>query len=151
MSGLFACSPRKAKPTASRWARPSVGVLVAVLSLAVLPAAWSDGPQGGGSGSDNGGPANAAPRIEDFVGEEGPGRVWTFTGRVVDEAPGGLTVTFGGIPSLAGQTTITAADGSFSKTVVLQPGEEGYATAVTVDAAGLSSNVARYFVSQTLP
>jgi hypothetical protein len=94
---------------------------------------------------------NQPPVIEDFHACEGLGRVWTFTGVVIDEYPGGLTVTFGGIPSLQAVTAITSGSGTFVVTVVLQPGESGTATAQTVDNEGLASNVAMDIVEQTQP
>jgi hypothetical protein len=89
-------------------------------------------------------PIDLPPLIVDFqVVRVDSGR-YEFTGRVIDEAPGGLVVTFGGVPSAAGQTATTNADGTFSLTLSMQTDgtDMGIVTAVTQDAAGQSSNVA---------
>jgi len=116
--------------------------LPVLLVLCFVTGSFADGPPP---------PENKKPVIEDFSALEGPGRVWTFAGRVVDESPGGLTVTFSGIPSLVGQTAVTAADGTFETLIILNAGEQGWAKAKTVDAQGLASEEALYFVRQTLP
>ncbi len=93
-----------------------------------------------------------APTIGNFQAVEGTNRVWTFSGTVTDgEGAGGLTVTFGGLPTLNGKTVNTAADGTFSLTIQLQVGENGTATAQTTDAWGQASNVAMANVHQTTP
>lgn len=62
---------------------------------------------------------NVAPVIQNFTATQGTNNVWTFTGRVVDEAASGLTVTLtSGMPSLSRLTTTVAADGTF--TIVVQ-------------------------------
>lgn len=93
--------------------------------------------------------ANAAPRIINFVAVETGAGMWTFTGEVVDEAPGGLTITFGGVPvSLQGKTTTTDASGHFAVAFEMNMDgtDDGLATAQTVDSAGQVSNVAVYGV-----
>ena len=93
-------------------------------------------------------PTNLPPEIVDFVVIQiGPG-LYRITGRVIDESPGGLEVTFGGVPSAVGQTATTASDGTFTLTVQMQTdgSDTGNISAVTQDSAGLSSNVATYWV-----
>ena len=96
-------------------------------------------------------PINLPPVIVDFqVVRVDAGR-YELTGRVFDESPGGLVVTFGGVPSAAGQTATTNADGTFSLTLSMQTDgtDMGIVTAVTQDAAGQSSNVAIAWVNPT--
>jgi hypothetical protein len=81
------------------------------------------------------------PTIMGFTCLQETGRVWTFYGWVSDEDPEGLTVSFGGIPSLEGQSTTVRADGSFSFTIELQPGEDGTVTAQTFDWFGQYSEI----------
>jgi hypothetical protein len=94
---------------------------------------------------------SSAPVITGFQANRGSGNCWTFSGTVIDQNPAGLTVTFGGLPSLQGQVATTNASGYFSLTVQLQPGECGMATAQTTDWAGLQSNVATASVVQPAP
>jgi hypothetical protein len=94
--------------------------------------------------------ANAPPQIVNFAAVEIVGGLWRFTGDVVDEAPGGLTVTFGGEPvSLQNVTVTTDANGHFEKTVLLHTdgSDNGLASAQTVDGGGLASNVALYNIN----
>jgi hypothetical protein len=94
------------------------------------------------------GPTNQPPQIVDFaVVRLDTGR-YQFTGRVIDEAPGGLAVTFGGVPTAVGQTTTTNADGTFSLTLQMQTdgSDMGTVTAVTQDVVGLWSNTAGVWV-----
>ena len=63
---------------------------------------------------------------------------YRFDGRVDDEAPAGLTVTFAGLPSLAGQSANVSANGFFSFSATLQSGETGTATVAVTDWYGLS-------------
>jgi hypothetical protein len=93
-------------------------------------------------------PTNLAPVIVDFTVVRLETGGYQFTGRVIDEAPGGLTVTFGGVPSAAGQTATTASDGTFSLILTLRTDgtDMGTVTAVTRDTAGLWSNVAGVWV-----
>lgn len=93
-------------------------------------------------------PTNLPPEIVDFVAVEiGPG-LYRFTGRVIDEAPGGLVVAFGGVPSAEGQSATTNADGTFSLTLQMQTdgSDTGNVSAVTQDASGQTSNVATCWV-----
>jgi hypothetical protein len=93
-------------------------------------------------------PTNLPPEIVDFVVVQiGPGQ-YQITGRVIDESPGGLVVTFGGVPSAEGQSATTSADGTFFLILTMQTdgSDTGLMTAVTQDSAGLSSNVATTWV-----
>ncbi|QJW99415.1 hypothetical protein [Frigoriglobus tundricola] len=97
-------------------------------------------------------PTNAAvtqPQIINFTWSEGTGGIVTFTGQVIDPAPGGLTVSFGGDPeSLQGVKTTTDANGNFSKTLIMKTNgtDNGTATAQTTDKQGLQSNIAMTYV-----
>ena len=94
-------------------------------------------------------PPPPPPEIVNFTATEGTNRYWTFSGQVIDETPAGLTVNFGGIPSLEGATATTDTNGCFSYCVQLYSGESGTATAQTTDWWGQTSNVAEVFVDQT--
>ncbi len=87
---------------------------------------------------------NQPPVIRNFGGAEGTSPQFTFSGVVSDTSPAGLTVTFGGIPSLVGKTATTNADGSFSLTVSLNTNgsDNGTAWAQTTDWNGLTSTEA---------
>jgi hypothetical protein len=76
---------------------------------------------------------NAMPMILDFIATHGAGTIWTFSGRVVDEAPEGLEVELWGLPSVEGLKVSVAADGTFSITVELAEGEDGYVQAWVQD------------------
>jgi hypothetical protein len=82
------------------------------------------------------------PQISTFTASQGDNNMWTFSGNVNAQSPAGLIITFGGLPELVGKTAAVAADGTFSITVQLQPGEIGTATAQTVDWWGQNSNQA---------
>jgi hypothetical protein len=83
-----------------------------------------------------------APQIINFTASASVGNLWVFRGQVIDESAPGLTVTFGGLAQLAGQTTTVASDGSFTFSVFLPAGTYGEATALTTDWWGLQSNLA---------
>ncbi len=87
-----------------------------------------------------------APTIVEFSATYLTGTLWSFSGRVSDESPPGLTVQLGGLTSLAGKTATVGADGRFSLTVALQVGESGLATALTTDWWGLESEMATAYV-----
>jgi len=94
-------------------------------------------------------PANANPQVTNFQGVEVVGGLWRFTGDVTDEAPGGLTITFGGEPdSLQTKTATTDANGHFDVAFLMNTdgSDDGLASAQTVDGGGLASNVALYNV-----
>lgn len=93
---------------------------------------------------------NAAPQIENFAAVEIAAGMWRFTGDVIDEAPGGLTVTLGGEPeSLQGVTVTTDANGRFDIVLLLNTdgSDNGLATAQVVDGHGAQSNLAMYSIS----
>jgi hypothetical protein len=79
-----------------------------------------------------------APVIQNFQGSSGPDDLWTFTGTVVDESPGGLTVRFGGL--LSGHSVTVWSNGTFMYTA--QVTGPGSVTAKTTDWWGLNSNEA---------
>lgn len=92
-----------------------------------------------------------APVISHFraIEEDGPNRTWIFEGRVTDESFTGLTVRFGGLPSLNNQTMTVESNGWFYLIVTLNENEEGSVWCRTTDWWGLESNVAYDLVRQT--
>src|SRR5262245_11741405 len=95
---------------------------------------------------------NAPPQIVNFNAEQVGNGLYIFTGQVIDEAPGGRVVTFGGgVPTVAGQTVVTNTDGTFSLTIRLRTDgtDTGTVSVTTVDAQGLPSNEALVYVSPT--
>jgi hypothetical protein len=112
------------------------------------PVVTSAGPGASGPSAPEGG--NQAPLVTSFVGLPGVGNVWTFQGRVIDESPAGLTVRFGGIPTLQGKSATVGSDGTFCLVIQLTaPQDNGMATAQTTDWGGLNSNVAEFYVTLT--
>lgn len=110
-----------------------------------------DPPGGPVVAQGSGAPApNAAPEIVDFKSEQIANGLFLITGKVIDEAPGGLTVTFGGATSASG-TAVTHADGTFSWLAQLRTDgtDSGFLVATTVDAQGLESDEAMTFLSPT--
>ncbi len=87
-------------------------------------------------------PANVPPLIDDFRCWDTPGG-WSFSGQVLDEAPGGLTVTFGGV--LNGLTATTDASGHFTL-VDVAVSRPGIASAHTVDNQQEGSNYATCYI-----
>jgi hypothetical protein len=87
---------------------------------------------------------SSAPTISNFTAAEAAGYLFTFTGTVTDASPAGLTVSFGGIPSLTNQTTTVASNGTFTFSIQLNPNgsDNGIATAQTTNWWGLQSNLA---------
>ncbi len=141
-----------ASPVAGDPAAPAAGLTAGATPAAPQAAAppHNLGPAGSGLEST---PIEASaetpkPRIINFGAVCNGPRLFSFVGTVVDANPGGLTVTLGGIPSLAGVTVVTAADGSFGKQILLAQGEEGVATAQVTNAQGETSDVARCLVLQ---
>jgi large repetitive protein len=90
--------------------------------------------------------SSAPPSILNFRADLISGTTWVFTGSVSDESAPGLTVHFGGLPSLEGKSITVGDDGTFSFTVALAPGEEGMATALCTDWFGLQSDLASDWV-----
>jgi hypothetical protein len=84
----------------------------------------------GGSGRGNASEQHS-PQIVNFHAVEGENGYWTFEGVVVADCTYGLMVSFGGLPSLQGQTVDVNNDGTFSLMIQLQNGEYGDATAQT--------------------
>jgi hypothetical protein len=94
--------------------------------------------------------SNCPPEIVDFAAAPAENGCFLISGRVIDEHPAGLTVSFGGdVATLYGQTTMTDENGCFSVLVYLNPNgtDTGWLTAVTQDDAGQSSNVAKVYVN----
>jgi hypothetical protein len=94
---------------------------------------------------------NAAPTVVNFSEEQIGNGLFLISGRVVDQNPGGLVVTFSGDTSANGTTVVTNADGTFSDTVQLQGGGTGagFLTAMTIDANGLVSTPVALFLDPT--
>ena len=109
-----------------------------------------EAPSGGLVSGSNPGPAqdgqppvNQAPQIVDFDAENVGNGWWLISGRVVDEQPDGLTVSFGGaVASLANVTVVTDADGEFSYLVQLNNNgtDTGWLSATTTDGQGAPSS-----------
>jgi hypothetical protein len=89
------------------------------------------------------------PAIVNFKAISNGYNSWTFTGQVQDAYAPGMVVQLGGIPSLANSnaSATVQANGTFSCTLLLQPGEQGFGTAQCSDSWGQSSNQATAFVS----
>ena len=87
--------------------------------------------------------ANQAPQIVDLDAEALGNGWYLITGRVIDERPGGLTVSFGGLASMADRTATTDADGYFSYVVQLRTDgtDTGWLSAETTDDLGAASDV----------
>lgn len=94
---------------------------------------------------DNDNP-NTAPIIDSFTAVGGVDDTWTLSGHVTDEHPLGLVVTFGGVLASYGITATVQSDGTFSTTQQFVGLQDGFASAVTVDLAGLSSNLATTYM-----
>jgi hypothetical protein len=130
----------------------------AILRLESLE--WRDQPStldpGGGAADDQYfylTPApNEAPDIVDFTAREVGTGLFLVSGRVIDESPGGLTVTLDGDTAASGTTTTTLEDGTFSVLVRLPTDGTGagYITATTVDNRGLVSDEVSAFVNPTV-
>ena len=118
---------------------------------------WRDQPSGGVISPPpavNGEAAqdkNQRPAIVDFECKEVGNGLYVITGRVVDESPGGLTVTLGGSTSAAGRTIVTQSDGTFRLTIQLKTDgtDAGFITATAVDRAGLVSDPVSRWVDPT--
>jgi len=108
------------------------------------------GKFGGGSpNTGNQDQQHQIPEITDFHAREGEDGCWTFDGLVTADSTWDLTVRFGGLTSLQGQTVHTRSDGTFELYACLQPGERGMATSQTTDWNGVDSNVAQDWVDPT--
>ena len=96
---------------------------------------------------------NQAPQIINYQAQEISNGEFLITGTVVDESPGGLTVTFGGDTVGSGKTVTTNSDGTFSMTLQLplDGTGAGYLTATVTDAQGLVSQTVSVFLDPTTP
>jgi hypothetical protein len=73
------------------------------------------------------------PSISGFTAIQEPGGFWEFKGTVAGTPdPAGMTITFGGLTAIQGDTATVAADGTFDATFQLN-GETGSVTAMTTD------------------
>lgn len=88
--------------------------------------------------------SSQAPAISNFQWVQGANYTFTFTATVTDASPSGLTVTFGGIPSLANQTATVQSNGSVELIVQLNSNgsDNGTASAQVTNWWGLTSNLA---------
>jgi len=94
--------------------------------------------------------STTAPTISNFTTGEYEGNVHTFHGHVNGPNLQGVTVTLGGMPTLANLGPVPLdGNGDFSVTVILSPGEGGTASASVTDANGIISAKARVMVLQT--
>jgi hypothetical protein len=89
------------------------------------------------------------PTIVNFRAIYNGNNSWTFTGQVQGAYGAGMVVTLAGIPSLDSNnaSATVQANGSFSYTITLQPGESGGVTAQCLDWWGQASNEATAYVS----
>lgn len=91
------------------------------------------------------------PVIEGFIAELLSGTTWKISGRVVDEAPGGLTVTFGGALFFSGYySVVTEADGTFTFCADIPEEQEGIASAMVSDQWGLMAAQAETLIESSV-
>jgi hypothetical protein len=85
--------------------------------------------------------SNTAPKIT-LMAYNVSGNLWSFSGRVTDNYAPGLVVTFTSstMPDLNGKTAVVQADGTFSLTVTLQPGEQGWLDVAVTDWWGATGD-----------
>jgi|GEM_PF-3928219 len=117
-----------------------------LMFLICAPDALSQPPPGGTPGGNATPPTpggNKPPSITIAAVQLSNG-AWRFQGTVSDENPAGLTVSLRGVPGLSGTSAVTAADGSYSVTVNLQPGVSGFVTATVTDREGLEGSASTY-------
>ena len=81
--------------------------------------------------------ANAAP-MTTVTAVHGANGIVTFSGKVTDEVPAGLTVTLAGGPGLGGTFATVLADGTWSVSVTLPIGASGMVAATVTDWYGLT-------------
>jgi len=88
------------------------------------------------------------PTIVNFQAINNGNNSWTFMGQVQGEDVAGLVVTLRGLASLNNNnvSATVQADGSFSYTITLAPGENGCVTAECIDWWGQASNEATAYV-----
>jgi hypothetical protein len=92
-----------------------------------------------------------APVISNFSAVQQSGYQFVFSGIVGAQTAAGLTITFGGLASLSGQTATVASNGSFQLVVRLRSdgSDNGSATAQTTDWWGQASNIATTWIDVT--
>lgn len=92
-------------------------------------------------------PGNLEPVFVEFYGVRQAGTIWVFYCSVIDDQPvDGLVVSFGGIPSLVGKYAVVNSQGYCQITVTLAVGEDGTASADTMDALGAEAETALFLV-----
>jgi hypothetical protein len=84
---------------------------------------------------------DTAPVISNFTAVNVGLHQWTISGTVTDATAAGITVYLGGLSELQNQTVTTDANGNFSITITVQPGESGTIWAQCTDWFGLQSNL----------
>ncbi len=95
-------------------------------------------------------PAGTTPVIKQFVALEVSNGYFIISGKVDDDQPAGLTVTFGGgIPGLDEHHATTASDGSFSFSVFVGVNQGGMVTATVLDGDRNTSPEVEYEVHPT--
>jgi hypothetical protein len=92
------------------------------------------------------GQQTADPCISSFSAVQVAGNVWTLQGMVANPDPDGMTVVFSGLVS--GSTPVQA-DGSFSLSVQLPPGQNGTEVAELYDSWGESWDAALDYIWQS--
>lgn len=96
-------------------------------------------------------PTQTGPNIDRFGAAEVAHGWYQISGHVTAAAPGGLTVSFDGIPALEGMSTVTDANGNFTYVFQVQTNgnDNGAISAQTVDANGNQSNLAITLIAPT--
>lgn len=92
---------------------------------------------------------NQKPRIVNFTVTALPGGTLRYSGTVVDEAPGGLTVTLTGVQAClqpGGETVLTDANGNFVFDGTAAVGDSGLAFANVSDAQGQAAVTVSYYL-----
>jgi len=96
--------------------------------------------------------SNTAPVISNLSASGGGLGYWTITGKVTDEHPEGLVVTFSStdVPAVNGQKATVQADGTFTLTVIIPSTQSGYIYAQTTDWWGIQSNLDWTIITQII-
>jgi hypothetical protein len=92
-------------------------------------------------------PANNSdlpPKIINFAASKGSANTWVISGTVIDDDMTDITVQLGGY--LQGVTVCPAADGSFSYSFYLAPGQFAYIAALAIEDDGGCSQPAETYV-----
>jgi hypothetical protein len=88
----------------------------------------------------------AVPQITNFVAIQEANGQWEFKGTITGTPdPQGMTITFGGLSNIAGNTTTVLSDGTFDVVFTLGT-QEGFVTATTTDWWGQNSPQASTYV-----